>query len=170
MIGLILDDVDFKHLSIEDMNFLKAHLQIDEVEEVVWKSDMDKNPWPDGYSMGLFKACWDILKEDVFNFVNEFYHNARSMLTLEEVGLIKMAATGAQAAMVATQLKDVTEPSSYNDNHDSKKNNSRNSAHKNRNSYGRNNRRGQRGGRRGGGQPSLQANTSQWQSPPPPWQ
>lgn len=76
MIGLILDDVDFKHLSVEDMNFLKAHLQIDEVDEVVWKSDMDKSPWPDGYNMGFFKACWDILKEDVFNFVSEFYHNA----------------------------------------------------------------------------------------------
>ncbi|KAI5402981.1 hypothetical protein KIW84_050543 [Lathyrus oleraceus] len=80
---------------------------------------------------------------------------AHSMLTLEEASLIKMAATGAHAAMVATQPKDVTEPSSYNDNRGGKKNNNRNSAHKNRNSYGRNSGRGQRGGGRGGGQPSL---------------
>lgn len=114
-----------------------------------------------------YKGVGTLIRQS--NPLPQFYQTC-SMLTLEEAGLIKMAATGAQAAMVTTQPKDVTEPSSYNDNRGGKKNNSRNSGHKNRNSYGRNSGRGQRGGGRGGGQPSLQANTSQWQSPPPPWQ
>jgi hypothetical protein len=34
------------------------------------------------------------------------------MLTLEEANMLKMAATGAQAVMVATQSKDIAAPSS----------------------------------------------------------
>ncbi|KAE9607939.1 hypothetical protein Lalb_Chr09g0335481 [Lupinus albus] len=47
------------------------------------------------------------------------FYQARSMLTLEEAGLIKMAATRSNTAMVATQSKNFDElfPSSENSSH-----------------------------------------------------
>jgi len=104
-----------------------------------------------------YKGVGTLIRQS--NPLPQFYQ-ARSMLTLEEPGLIKMAATGAQAARVATQPKDLAEPSSYNYNRGSKRNNNRNSVNKNRSSYRRNRGRGQRGGGRGGNQQSQQANTS----------
>ncbi|XP_073223430.1 uncharacterized protein [Cicer arietinum] len=114
-----------------------------------------------------YKGVGTLIRQS--NPLPQFYQ-ARSMLTLEEASLIKMAATGAQAAMIAAQPKDLTEASYSTDNRDNKKNSNRNSANKNRGSYDRNGGRGHRGGGRGVGQPSQQTNTSPWSSPPAPWQ
>ncbi|XP_019420755.1 PREDICTED: uncharacterized protein LOC109330946 [Lupinus angustifolius] len=114
-----------------------------------------------------YKGVGTLIRQS--NPLPQFYQ-ARSMLTLEEAGLIKMAATGAQAVMIATQPNHLAEASYSNDNRGGKKNNSRNSANKNRSSYGRNGGRGHRSGGRGSGQPFQQATTSPWQSPPAPWQ
>lgn len=42
-----------------------------------WKASRfvpaDKAPGPDGYTMGLFLHCWDLLKEDLVNTFQNFH-------------------------------------------------------------------------------------------------
>ncbi|KAI5436046.1 hypothetical protein KIW84_022476 [Lathyrus oleraceus] len=68
-----LDGLIFNVLSVEDRELLEAPFQVDEIKEIVWLSDCDKSPGPDGFPLGFLKKCWNFVKEDVVNFVQEFY-------------------------------------------------------------------------------------------------
>ncbi|KAI5415173.1 hypothetical protein KIW84_040576 [Lathyrus oleraceus] len=73
-----LDGLNFNVLSVEDRDLLEAPFQVDEIKEIVWLSDCDKSPGPDGFPLGFLKKCWNFVKDDVVNFVQEFY--ARGVL------------------------------------------------------------------------------------------
>ncbi|MCI11439.1 LINE-1 reverse transcriptase like, partial [Trifolium medium] len=49
---------------------------IDEVREVIWSCDGNKCPGPDGFNFNFLKACWDILKGDIMDFLHEFHSSA----------------------------------------------------------------------------------------------
>ncbi|KAI5430636.1 hypothetical protein KIW84_035011 [Lathyrus oleraceus] len=68
-----LDGLNFNVLSVEDRDLLEAPFQVDEIKEIVWLSDCDKSPGPDGFPLGFLKKCWNFVKDDVVNFVQEFY-------------------------------------------------------------------------------------------------
>ncbi|CAJ2637811.1 unnamed protein product [Trifolium pratense] len=48
----------------------------EEVKEIIWSSDGNKSPGPDGFNFNFLKTCWSIVKSDVMNFVEEFFVNA----------------------------------------------------------------------------------------------
>ncbi|GAU51457.1 hypothetical protein TSUD_413540, partial [Trifolium subterraneum] len=52
---------------------LLSPFSIEEVREVVWSSDGNKCPGPDGFNFNFLKTCWDIIKTDVMEFLNEFH-------------------------------------------------------------------------------------------------
>lgn len=35
----------------------------------------DKTPRPDGYSMGFFQYCWEIVKKDVMDTIRNFHRS-----------------------------------------------------------------------------------------------
>lgn len=39
------------------------------------KCAADKAPCPDGFSMGFFHTCWEIVKEDLMNTIKNFHCN-----------------------------------------------------------------------------------------------
>ena len=39
----------------------------------MFSCDRDKSPGSDGYSMAFFQDCWDIVKEDLLRFFEEFF-------------------------------------------------------------------------------------------------
>jgi hypothetical protein len=45
----------------------------EEVNEVVKELPNDKSPGPDGFNNEFFKACWEIIKVDVFRLINDFH-------------------------------------------------------------------------------------------------
>jgi hypothetical protein len=49
---------------------------LEEVKEVIWCSDGNKSPGPDGFNFKFLKVCWDIIKHDIMNFLNEFFGSA----------------------------------------------------------------------------------------------
>ncbi|CAJ2628008.1 unnamed protein product [Trifolium pratense] len=71
-----LDGIQFKTLSESDNFFLLAPFSTDEVRDVVWSCDGNKCPGPDGFNFNFLKACWDILKDDIMNFLHEFHRYA----------------------------------------------------------------------------------------------
>lgn len=72
----MLSGVGFKKLSEEDMLFLEESFNEDKVKQVIWASDCDVIPSPDGFGLNFFNNCWDIIKDDVLKFVNTFHSKA----------------------------------------------------------------------------------------------
>lgn len=52
---------------------LEALFSKEEVNELVWNNDDDKSPGSNGSNIGFFKACWKVVIDDVFDFMNEFH-------------------------------------------------------------------------------------------------
>jgi hypothetical protein len=56
-----------------DLSALEAPFTQDEIKDTINSMPSDKAPGPDGFTGAFFKACWDIIKEDVTAAVNSLY-------------------------------------------------------------------------------------------------
>jgi len=56
-----------------DLSALEAPFTQDEIKETIKSMPPDKAPGPDGFTGAFFKACWDIIKDDVTAAVNSLY-------------------------------------------------------------------------------------------------
>lgn len=65
----------WKELSNEERFSLEVPFGEDEVKEDVWSNARDKSPGIGGFNFYFFKESWDILKDSIINFLNEFYSN-----------------------------------------------------------------------------------------------
>nr|GEY20702.1 RNA-directed DNA polymerase, eukaryota [Tanacetum cinerariifolium] len=45
----------------------------EEVKKAVWECGSNKAPGPDGFSFAFIKKYWDLMKMDIFEFVNSFF-------------------------------------------------------------------------------------------------
>uniref|UniRef100_A0A2N9HJW1 Reverse transcriptase domain-containing protein n=1 Tax=Fagus sylvatica TaxID=28930 RepID=A0A2N9HJW1_FAGSY len=69
----LLDGLDFSMISGEDALWLERPFGEEEVAGVVAGFNGDKAPGPDGFSMGFFQSCWDILHTDVMAVLHYFH-------------------------------------------------------------------------------------------------
>ncbi|XP_058742110.1 uncharacterized protein LOC131614557 [Vicia villosa] len=69
----VLDGVGFKGLSEEESMLLEVLFSLEEIKNIVWLSDCDKSPGPDGFPLGFFKKTWSFVKNELLSFVQEFY-------------------------------------------------------------------------------------------------
>nr|GEZ79989.1 RNA-directed DNA polymerase, eukaryota [Tanacetum cinerariifolium] len=56
-----------------DRDFLESHITLDEVKNAVWECGSNKAPGPDGFSFAIIKKYWDLMRMDIFEFVNSFF-------------------------------------------------------------------------------------------------
>ena len=54
----------------------------EEINAVVKDLPLDKSPGPDGFNNEFFKSCWDIIKVDVFRFIQDFHAGQISIESL----------------------------------------------------------------------------------------
>ncbi|KAL4589632.1 hypothetical protein LXL04_002540 [Taraxacum kok-saghyz] len=66
----------FKQLSEEDTASLGGVVTREEIRNAVWSCGSDKAPGPDGFNFCVIKRFWDVFKEDIFLFVEEFFIKA----------------------------------------------------------------------------------------------
>ncbi|GJS66564.1 putative RNA-directed DNA polymerase, eukaryota, reverse transcriptase zinc-binding domain protein [Tanacetum coccineum] len=64
--------VHFTGLCPNDRDFLETHVTLEEVKSAVWDCGSNKAPSPDGFSFAFVKKYWDLLKKDIFKFVDSF--------------------------------------------------------------------------------------------------
>lgn len=56
----------------EDQNWaLRREITMEEVEEAVRSMPNDKAPGPDGFTINFYKACWHIVKQDIWEIVED---------------------------------------------------------------------------------------------------
>lgn len=57
-------------------NLEKLSLEVpfseEEIKRSIWNCGRNKAPGPNGYSFKFIKMFWDVLKEDIFSFVQHF--------------------------------------------------------------------------------------------------
>ena len=69
----LLDGLDFSMIPEEDALWLEHPFGEEEVTDVVSGFNGDKAPSSDGFSMGFFQCCWDILRPEVMAILNYFH-------------------------------------------------------------------------------------------------
>ncbi|XP_058773250.1 uncharacterized protein LOC131647368 [Vicia villosa] len=67
----------FNAIEEDDVSWLERRFSEEEIKEAVWSCDGNKSPDPDGFTLEFFKRNWEVLKEDVFLFVKDFYEKAK---------------------------------------------------------------------------------------------
>jgi hypothetical protein len=60
-------------ISDEDVAWLERSFDDDEVVGVVLGFNGDKAPGPDGFTMGFFQSCWEVVKADIMAFLDDFH-------------------------------------------------------------------------------------------------
>ena len=78
-----------KLVSREDNFNLNRPMTEEEVSEVLKDMQNDKAPSPDGFNVDFFKACWDIVKEDILNVVEDSRKN-RTILKVLNTSFISL--------------------------------------------------------------------------------
>nr|XP_009761621.1 PREDICTED: uncharacterized protein LOC104213776 [Nicotiana sylvestris] len=60
-----------------DNESLTAIPDTKEIRDAVFYMDPDSAVWPDGYNGKFFQSCWDIIKEDITDFVQDVFSGRR---------------------------------------------------------------------------------------------
>jgi len=67
--------LDCPKVSREEQEWLERPFTEAKVLQIVKQCDGDKAPNPDGFTLNFFKKCWEILREDLMQTVQNFHHN-----------------------------------------------------------------------------------------------
>lgn len=73
LLTLEIEFVEFRKLYLEDRDVLEEPFSEMGIKEVVWGCEGNKIPRLDGYNFEFIKRCWNILKLDVIQFLQEFH-------------------------------------------------------------------------------------------------
>jgi len=68
--------VSFKRISSIENSALTAPFSLLDIEVVVMKSDGNKRPGPDGFSIAFFMEFWYLLKNEVRIWFDQFHGNS----------------------------------------------------------------------------------------------
>lgn len=56
---------------------LESSISLDEVKVEMWDYGSDKAPRPDGLNFAFMKKYWESLKNDIFDFVLDFFYQGK---------------------------------------------------------------------------------------------
>jgi len=62
-----LDGLPFESIEGEEAIWLERPFEETKVSKVVKALNCDKAPGTDGFSMGFFQSCWQVLKANIMN-------------------------------------------------------------------------------------------------------
>lgn len=61
-------------LIVEEENVMICRVpSMEEVKDAIFVIPIDSSPGPDGFGAGFLRSCWDIVKVDVMDAVNDFF-------------------------------------------------------------------------------------------------
>nr|CCA66235.1 hypothetical protein [Beta vulgaris subsp. vulgaris] len=73
----LLEGLDFKHLTEAQSADLIAPFSHEEIDKAVASCSSDKAPGPDGFNFTFIKKAWDVIKEEIYETVQEFWNSSR---------------------------------------------------------------------------------------------
>jgi len=72
-LGVRLDAVEFKSLSLDDNLSLLDGFTKKEIRDAVWQSEGLKSPGPDGFNFNFLKNSWEFLKDEFVAMMGLFH-------------------------------------------------------------------------------------------------
>ncbi|GKV35106.1 hypothetical protein SLEP1_g43419 [Rubroshorea leprosula] len=72
-----LDGIHFNKISQAESCMLSTKFTEEEIYKAVWDCDSSKAPGPDGFNFKFFKEMWEVIKQDIIGFADEFYTNGK---------------------------------------------------------------------------------------------
>ncbi|XP_028116964.1 uncharacterized protein LOC114314700 [Camellia sinensis] len=82
----LVDSVAVDRVRVEDpelvVEFLEPEFTMEEVWEAVKDCNGNKAPRPDGFNMTCIQKCWNVMKSDIFQSMQEFYNNSKLVIGL----------------------------------------------------------------------------------------
>lgn len=63
-------------LSTEAKKLLSEPISVPEIDRALWSIDDSKAPALGGFNALFFKKCWQFIKQDIYDAVNEFFQKA----------------------------------------------------------------------------------------------
>ncbi|KAI5406083.1 hypothetical protein KIW84_052726 [Lathyrus oleraceus] len=71
-----LHGVSFKALTPTKSETLELPFSVNDIKELIRSYAGDKSSSPDDYNMASYKVAWNIIKLDLWEYVNEFFRTA----------------------------------------------------------------------------------------------
>lgn len=68
--------LNFRTLSDEQASFLTAPFSRLEIDSAVDSCNAQKAPGPDGFNFRFIKASWEVIKNDIYGIIEDFYHSS----------------------------------------------------------------------------------------------
>ena len=69
----VLGGVEFTSLGAEEATHLERPFSEEEVVVALNQISGEKAPGPDGFTLAFFHHCWDVVKKEVLESIQEFY-------------------------------------------------------------------------------------------------
>ncbi|TYI29097.1 hypothetical protein ES332_A05G292600v1 [Gossypium tomentosum] len=67
-------DLKFRKLNKERSMKLEEPFSMEESKEAVWSCNESKAPGLDDFNLCFFRKCWEIVKNDLFRLMFDFFH------------------------------------------------------------------------------------------------
>ena len=67
---------------IDGLDELTVPFTVDEIDHVIKMMPADRAPGPDGFNGDFIKACWDIISEEFYKLIEDFYEGTVNSLIL----------------------------------------------------------------------------------------
>ncbi|XP_077226476.1 uncharacterized protein LOC143859710 [Tasmannia lanceolata] len=64
-------------LNVEDADILSKPISSEEIKDVVWKTNGDKAPGPDGFNASFFRAFWYLLGDEFIAAIKNFFKSGK---------------------------------------------------------------------------------------------
>ncbi|XP_068484992.1 uncharacterized protein [Phaseolus vulgaris] len=74
-LGVRLDEVEFKTLTMMDNEGLVAGFTEKEIKDAVWQCEGSKSPGPNGFNFNFIRKSWDLIKEELMEAMVLFHAN-----------------------------------------------------------------------------------------------
>jgi len=72
-LGVRLDEVEFKTLTMMDNESLVAVFTENEIKDVVWQCEGSKSPGTDGFNFNFIRKSWEFIKEELMEALTLFH-------------------------------------------------------------------------------------------------
>ncbi|XP_026395869.1 uncharacterized protein LOC113290483 [Papaver somniferum] len=82
--GLVVPSISVQHAIM-----LEKPFDMEEVKKVIWGFGSNKSPRPDGFTMELFKAVWEIIKIDLMAIIRRGVYKIITKLLADRLKVVK---------------------------------------------------------------------------------
>ncbi|XP_077228479.1 uncharacterized protein LOC143861436 [Tasmannia lanceolata] len=66
-----------RKLNVEDADILSKPISSEEIKDMVWKTNGDKAPGPDGFNASFFRAFWYLLGDEFIAAIKKFFKSGK---------------------------------------------------------------------------------------------